>query len=111
MRRSVVTLPTVALLVLVGAACARNRQADSPAPVDPVGRFEYTSEANGQPVRGTITISGAPGAYQAVMTTGGMTRDLFFQNVTVSGSRVTMLAETPAQKVAVHLTISGNAVS
>jgi hypothetical protein len=112
MRRPLLVALPVALFVLaLAAACARNRQADTPRPLDPVGRIEYTSESDGQPVRGTITITGAPGAYQAVMTTGGLTRDLFFQNVTVSGDRVTMLAQTPTQNISVHLTIAGNAIS
>ena len=111
MRRPLVAL-AAALAILVLGACARNRQAEVPAPLDPVGRFEYTSESDGQPVRGTITITGTPGAYQAVMTTGGLTRNLFFQNVTVSGNRVTMLAETPSQtRIAVNLTFAGNAIS
>jgi hypothetical protein len=79
--------------------------------VDPVGRYEYTSSADGQPVSGVITIEPAgSGGYAATMSST-MTRDVLFRAVTVSGNAITLEAQTPASAFVVRLRVDGAAVT
>ena len=62
--------------------------------------------ANGQNISGTITISRGGSGLTGVMTTG-VTRDLSFETVRVSGNRVTLETATAPTRVAVELTLNG----
>ena len=91
------------------ASCASLRSAQTPP--DVTGTYSYTSTAHGQPVNGTIVVTRSDSTYTVVMSTGGMTRDILFRDVTVSGNRVTATAQTPAgATVALHLTIDGQSL-
>ena len=98
--------------VLSGAASCSSARSAVPRPIDPVGRFDYTSTANGQPVNGSLTIARNENAYTVVMTTGGMTRDILFQDARLEGNRLTATTQTPAgASVALHVRFEGDAIT
>ena len=115
------TIPRLSLslsLVLALAACAPARSSTAaaspdPAPaaqanVDPVGRYRYTSTGiGGHPLEGTITITGAPGAYTGVMTTG-ISPDLDLREITVTGRNVAMATQLPQGRGTIELTLDGD---
>ena len=116
MARSCLTAFTVVFVVVTAVGtlgvtgCSRGRGAAAPeatpqTTLDPVGRYDYTSVANGQTITGTITISRAVSGLTGVMTTG-VTRDLAFETVRVSGNRVTLESAVPPAR-AVELTVNG----
>lgn len=99
-------------LVLAGTASCTSARPATPRAIDPVGRFDYTSTANGQPINGSITIERRESAYMVVMTTGGMTRDILFQDARLEGDRLTATTQTPAgAPVALHVRFDGNAIT
>ncbi|HEX5724149.1 MAG TPA: hypothetical protein VFX98_01715 [Longimicrobiaceae bacterium] len=112
------------LLLAAAAACAAPQPApdvpetvqgpvtvQTPAPrsgeVNPVGNFEFTTEVNGQPMRGNIHITGAPGAY-----TGRVTADIMSEipisSVSVAGQQLTVVADTPDGAVTIVLNFQGD---
>lgn len=64
------------------------------AAVNPVGRYEFATAVQGQPVTGTITITGNPGAYGGEITTS-ITPPLPIAGATVSGQQITVTGNTP----------------
>lgn len=111
-RRPTTTRPLRALVAtaaLLTAACAR-RGAPPAAAADPTGSYTYTSSANGQPISGTITISRTDAGLRGLMTTG-VTRDLAFPTVRVTGDRVAMEAATASSRVTVDFTRRGDEIS
>jgi len=91
-------------------------EAASPAPArpaafEPVGRYDYTTSANGQEVTGTITISGTPGSYTAAMTSNA-TPEITFKTVTVEGNRITMEGPGPeSSTIVINLVVTGTDVT
>ena len=77
---------------------------------DSVGQYSYTSTAGGQPVTGTITITRTENGLRGMMSTGGMSRDITFEQVRVTGNRLVMEATAPAGPVKVELTRSGETI-
>ena len=77
-----------------------------PAPVNPIGTFEFATEVNGSPMKGTMSIAGSPGAY-----TGKMASDVLpempITSVTVDGQTVKLVADTPNGAVVVNLAFNG----
>lgn len=91
------------------AACASLRGAPTR---DLTGQYSYSSTAHGQPVSGTITVTRSQERYQIVMTTGGLTRDLLFSEVTRSANSLTASLEAASgQRMTLHLTVDGKAIS
>jgi hypothetical protein len=95
----------LAALSLSAAACSTAPVSETgPAPeamttttsaaVNPVGRYEFATAVQGQPVTGTITITGNPGAYGGEITTS-ITPPLPIAGATVSGQQVTVTGNTP----------------
>jgi hypothetical protein len=96
----------LAALSLSAAACSAPMPESGPAPetmttttatsaaVNPVGRYEFATAVQGQPVTGTITITGNPGAYGGEITTS-VTPPLPISGATVSGQQVTVTGNTP----------------
>ena len=77
-----------------GAAPARPGPAPPPEPVlDPVGEYDYQTEAMGAPISGTMTITGSPGAY-----TGSMTSDMgaiSLRDIKVEGNELSAVGDSP----------------
>ena len=86
----------LALALVAVAACATLR----PGETDPVGRYEFTS-TEGEPMAGTITITGEPGDYTVVMAAGGLTRDVRFEHVAARGRHMTATTHTPSGSLVV----------
>lgn len=123
MRRRPLVVP-VAILV-VATACAHSPQAApptaTPAPtaspsvtpasaVDPVGVYEYSTVFEGDEVAGTITITGSPGAYRGSVSSS-VTPDMPIRGVTVSGSTITVTADSDDGQLVSRFTLTGNELS
>lgn len=110
------TLSAAALLVLA-AACAPAaapppEPAPAPAPMaaaalNPVGTFEFTTSVDGNPMTGTIEITGQPGAYTGVVRTSA-TPDLPITGVSVQGDQMTVTSSVNGETLTMRLTFAGN---
>jgi hypothetical protein len=97
-------LLALAALVL-SAACATVQRV--PPPVEPVGRFEFTTLFQGQPLTGEIEVTGTPGAYRGRITTS-LTPDLPVSAVAVEGREMIVSAETPQGPIRLRLVFVGD---
>ena len=108
-----------ALVLLLLAACASSpRQGVPDAPpaipeqrivtspsLNPVGEFEFsTMTPDGTPIRGTISISGTPGAYTGSIDTADHRGIFPIKAVVVSGQAMTINAEHPEGPLDARLT-------
>jgi hypothetical protein len=94
-----IKLVLTAALALAAAACstapmpestpAATASASTAVAVNPVGRYEFTTNAQGQTVTGTIEIAGTTGAYTGQITTSH-TPPLPISSVLVDGRQVTV---------------------
>jgi len=77
-----------------GSAAASPEPTPPPLPVlDPVGTYDFQTEAMGSPVNGTFTITGSPGSYRGNMTTNIGSFSL--SDISVDGEELTVFAESP----------------
>jgi hypothetical protein len=112
------TLAAVALL----AACAPAGP-DAPAPgptpapaapamaaaLNPVGVYEFTALGGGEEVaRGTIEITGQPGAYGGRIHVEDEGEEAAITSVTVDGQQMTMTAATPDGPITITVTFTGD---
>lgn len=97
-----------ALLLLSAAACTATPPAEpapapqpmvapapppAPAAVNPVGKYEFATTLQGQPLTGTMEITGTPGAYGGRITSSA-TEPIPITTVTVEGQSMTVAGET-----------------
>ncbi len=68
--------------------------AASTASVNPVGRYEFATSVQGQPVTGGMTVAGSPGAYTGQITTSA-TPPLPISSVTATGQQMVVTGNTP----------------
>jgi hypothetical protein len=66
----------------------------SAASVNPVGRFEFTTSVQGQPITGGMLVAGSPGAYTGQITTS-VTPPLPISSVTATGQEMVVTGSTP----------------
>ena len=107
-----------AIILLLLAACASSSREGVPAAppaipetrvatvavLNPVGDFEFsTMTPDGTPIRGTIFISGTPGAYTGAIDAAEQGK-FPIKNVVVAGQTVTINAEHPQGPLDVRLT-------
>ena len=78
-----------------------------PAALNPVGAYEFATELNGSPMKGSLTIGGSPGAYTGKLTSDVMP-ELPITSVSVDGQMVKLLADTPNGTVTINLTFTGD---
>ena len=111
-----------ALTLLLVAACASSPRASVPASpppipetrviqtpaVNPVGEFEWsTALPDGTPVKGTMTISGAPGAYTGSVNAGE--HGIFpIKSVVVTGQTMVITADHPEGPLEIRVTFVAN---
>jgi hypothetical protein len=103
-------MKTILALVLLAAAsaCATASPAPAgPAPLEPVGRFEFTTTAQGQPVTGAIVITGEPGAYLGTISTSA-TPDIPVTGVAVEDREMRVSGDTPDGPIALRLVFVGD---
>ena len=62
--------------------------------MNPVGRYDFTTSVQGQPVTGRIEIAGTPGAYTGQITTS-VTPPLPISSVTATGQQIVIMGNTP----------------
>ena len=99
------------LFVLATLAACASLRAASGSP-DLPGEYAYSTTAHGQPVNGTITIAQAQAQYSIVMTTGGLTRDILFTDVSITANRLSATTQAPnGERIELHVTVSGNTIT
>jgi len=102
-----------AVLSLAAAACAGAgttsdtgpSTAAAPASVNPLGRYEFSTAVNGNPVTGGIEIAGAPDAYTGWITTS-ITSPLAIASVTATGQEMIITGDTPDGRLTIRLTFT-----
>jgi hypothetical protein len=110
------------LIALLLAACASSPRASvpaappaipetrvTPAPaVNPVGEFEWSSALpDGTPIKGTMVISGSPGAYTGSVNAGE--HGVFpIKNVVVTGQAMVINADHPDGPLDIRLSFVAN---
>ena len=107
--RSWITPATLFLVSTVGA-CASMRSSSGASNL--AGQYAYTTTAHGQPVSGTITIARSRAQYTIVMTTGGLTRDITFTDVSITGNHLSATTQAPnGGPIDLHLIVTGNTIT
>lgn len=66
----------------------------APAPVDPVGVFDFTTTLEGSMVNGTVSIAKTATGFGGTLTTT-MTEPIPVRTVAVDGQKLTVTADTP----------------
>ena len=94
------------------AAPAAPSAGAAPAPavaaaVNPLGRYDFATEAEGETVTGSIEVTGEPGAY------GGLVRSpagaFPISEVTAAGQQVVVKADTPGGELIITMNFAGSA--
>jgi hypothetical protein len=97
---------TLSAIVLAACSSATSVATSSPAPVaapapppppppyNAAGKYSFALEFQGQPVGGTITITGAPGSYGGSVMTD-IAGELPITDVKVDGRVIIVTADTP----------------
>lgn len=93
-----------ALCVLGGCASAPR----GPAPLDPVGAFDFSTTVEGTDVSGTITVTREANGYGGTITTD-VTEPIPIRTVSVQGQTMEVAAETPDGPLTMTLTFTGDA--
>ena len=100
--------------MLLLASCSQSTGTTTPAEaapempptLDPVGVYDYATELEGQPLSGTFTITGEPGAY-----TGSISSDMGIiplRNIEVDGLDLSFVGDLPDVTVFFTMTFEGN---
>lgn len=111
MKAKLVLAAALSLAACSTAPAAETASAPSPsvsttaAAVNPVGRFEFTTSVQGQPVTGAVEISGTADAYTGQITTS-ITQPIPISRVTVNGQELVVSADTPDGPVTIHMTFT-----
>jgi|SRR5690348_7755734 hypothetical protein len=97
------------LLAFVSACASLRSSSGSP---ELPGQYAYTTVAHGQPVTGTITITRDHAQYSILMTTRGLTKDLLFTDVSITGDRLTASTEAPnGGRIVLRLAVTGDTIT
>lgn len=104
MKRSIAPLAAAVML----AACASSGQQApaGPAPLDPVGTYDFTTNVEGTPVTGVVTITRNSTGYGGSVATD-VTETIPITAVTVEGQKVMVTAATPDGPLTFALTMNG----
>jgi hypothetical protein len=100
------TLFGIVAVTLLAGACASSGAARGPAPLDPVGTYDFAAVVDGQTVPGTIRISAAESGYGGIVTTGvyGETR---ISQIEVVGNRMRIIVGSPEGDAVLELDMDG----
>jgi len=99
----------VSVPLLFLAACASNPAPSVPAPLNPVGYFEFATDIEGESVTGSLEIRQAEGGgYTGTLTASAAPEPLPIRSVTVEGQTLTVVADTPDGPVTAVLTFTGD---
>jgi hypothetical protein len=108
---------TIAALALLAACAPAPPEAPTVGPtpaattpaasLNPVGRFEFTTPGDeGEEVKGTIEVTGQPGAYGGHIRAGD--DEIPITEVAVTGERMVVNAETPGGTMTIILDFTGD---
>lgn len=109
-----------AAATLLAAACTPAAPPADPMPsasasapvaaagVNPLGTFNFSTTVQGDPVTGSIEVTGTPGAYGGTLRTS-VTPDIPLSGVTVQGQRMVVTSDTPDGQLVLTLNFEGNA--
>ena len=111
----------IAALMVGVAACSSSEPPGAPAPppppppatvlpasVNPVGEYEFVTTVEGQEVKGTMTVTGAPTAYTGKILTS-MFPEMPVLGATVEGQSMIIKSATPDGDLLLHFKFEGNA--
>jgi hypothetical protein len=98
---------TIALCALTAGCATTPATPPAPAPLDPVGVYDFTTEVDGTAVTGTITITSAATGYGGSIDTN-VSETMPVRSVTVAGRKVTVLADAPDGPVTFVLDLDGD---
>jgi hypothetical protein len=98
---------TIALCVLTGACASTPATPPAPAPLDPVGVYDFTTDVDGTAVTGTITITNGASGYGGSIGTN-VTESMPVRSVAVEGQRVTVRADAPDGPVTFTMDFDGD---
>jgi hypothetical protein len=79
----------------------------APAPVDPVGQFDFSTTLEGSLVNGTVTVTRTDTGFGGSVTTT-MTEPIPVRTVAVDGQKMTVTADTPDGPVIMLLEFKGD---
>lgn len=113
------TLATLALLAACAPAAGPQPPAPDPTPapaapaaaatLNPVGTYAFTAFGGGEEVaRGTIQITGQPGAYGGRIHVEDEGEEAAITRVTVEGQQMTVNADTPDGPMTITMTFTGD---
>lgn len=95
-------------LCLVAAACASAQvEPEAPAPLDPVGLYDFTTAIEGDAVSGTITITRTSQGYGGTITTN-ISDPIPVRSVVVDDRRITVTGDTPDGPVTLTMNVDGD---
>lgn len=112
----------VAVLALVLVACASGAPPETapaptraavvaapakPAALNPVGNFEFNTEVNGSPMKGSLTVTGSAGNLVGKMSSD-ITPELPATSVTVDGQTMKVVLDTPNGAATINLVFTGD---
>lgn len=89
-----------AMLVLLVAACASAPR--GAGPLNPVGRYQFATSVQGNPVTGTMDVTGSAGAYTGQITTS-ITPPIPITGVTVMGREMIVTGNTPDGPITIRM--------
>ncbi len=101
------TSTTAAPAPMAAPSTARAAAPAKPAPVNPVGQFEFSTELNGSPMKGLMKIAGTAGNYSGSMTSD-ITPELPISTVTADGQTVKIGMDTPNGAATITLLFTGD---
>ncbi len=78
-----------------------------PAAVNPVGQFEFNTEVNGSPMKGSIRIAGTTGNYSGSMTSD-ITPELPITSIAVDGQTMKLAMDTPNGAATINIQFTGD---
>ena len=90
-----------------GSAAAPPPQPEPTPTLDPVGVYDFTTSVEGQPMTGTLTITGSPDAYNGSMSTD-MMGTIALRSFAVDGMDLSFMADLPEATVSFLLTFEGD---
>ena len=76
--------------------------------VNPAGAYEFATQVNGEAVRGTMEITGTPGAYGGRIVTNHFP-EFVVRSASAAGQELTVVAETPQGNVTFRMAFTGPA--
>jgi len=106
MKSSAIALALTFALCACSSAPRANTPA-RPAPLDPVGMFDFSTTADGTDVTGTITVTRTDMGYSGAINTS-VTEPLPISGIEVEGNSMHVLAHMPDDTVTMTLTFTGD---